>query len=119
MAIIPTAKLEPGVSVPLNISFRNLLSSKVTMKNIGVKITSIVAPYATAGEGCTAADFVVVQADADFSVNLSAYQLTALAETGKSQSLWPTVTMINSALNQDGCKGATVKMAYEAEAVIS
>lgn len=106
--------LKPGLSAPLNMSFSNQGKAAVTVDNVVVSIGSILAPASTPTRGCTASDFYIVQSPSSFSVALSSFGKASLSALGTPTSKWPVIGMVESLANQDGCKGASVNLAYSA-----
>ena len=105
--------LRPGVWAPVALTLKNPNSHSVQMNRVRVKVVRIVAPQANAAHPCTKADFVVRQ------MPRSTYQLPAagstdLAALGVPVGSWPRLAMRNRPANQDGCKGAVVKLRFKA-----
>lgn len=105
--------LTPGAKIPLNLSFSNPNNKGLALSSLSVSIAGITRTQAAVAAGlpCTTADYVVT----NYS---GAYPLTVPAGSKTLQSLnpdsaqWPQIAMQDTALNQDGCKGATLQLAY-------
>ena len=106
--------LRPGVRTPLNMSFTNQGHAAVTVDHVFVSISSVTAPRSTPTLGCTAADFYVEQIPSTFAVALGSLGTASLSALGTPTSGWPVIGMVESVANQDGCKGASVNLAYSA-----
>jgi hypothetical protein len=106
-------QLRPGTSAPIAIRLQNPNKHKVQMKRVRVKITGITAPNADAAHPCTTADFAVRQMPR-LTLRVPAKRTTDLAALGVPMEAWPSLTMLNRPLNQDGCKGAELKLRFKA-----
>jgi hypothetical protein len=107
-------QLRPGTSAPVALKFKNPNKHKVQMKRVRVKIAGVVAPHADAAHPCTSADFAVRQMPRKTLLRLPAKRSTDLATMRVPMDAWPWLTMLNRPLNQDGCKGAEVKLRFKA-----
>ncbi len=111
-----SGSLSPGTSSPIDMTFDNPNSSIVALDHIVVSIRSISSPQATAGLPCSAADYFVVQTVAPLRVVLPANSSSSLSSQGLPRSSWPRIGMINSRVDQAGCKLATVILLFSAGA---
>ena len=107
-------QLSPGTSAPIALRFQNPNKHKVQMKRVRVKISGIIAPNADAAHPCTTADFAVRQMPRRTLLRVPAKRTTDLAAMRVPMEAWPWLTMLNRPLNQDGCKGAEVKLKFKA-----
>lgn len=106
-------QLTPGATVPLNLFIDNPNNKTLALSSLSVAITAINRTPAAVAAGlpCTAADYVVT----NYS---GAYPLTIPVGTNSLESLriakalWPKIAMLDTTLNQDGCKGATLQFSY-------
>lgn len=114
LSIYSGISLRPGRTSPLNMSFTNEDSKSVAVDHLTVTISSLSAPSASATRSCSMADFFVTQVPPSFSVLLRPSASVNLLGLGTAQSSWPAVGMVDSASNQDGCKGATLTLTYKA-----
>ena len=89
-----SAQLYPGGSVPVTLTAANSGTSAVTLANVHTVVT-------TSDPDCLASDFVMADVAQATSVPAGA---TAEPLTGG------TLTMQNTALNQDACKGAVLTL---------
>lgn len=105
--------LTPGAAVPLNLSMANPNNKGLALNNLSVSITGITrTPVAiAAGLPCTAGDYVVTNYTGSYPLAVPA-GTSSLQSLGLPPALWPKIAMLDTALNQDGCKGATLQLAY-------
>ena len=104
--------LSPGATVPLNVSISNPNNKTLTLNSLSVSITGIRRTEAAlaASLPCTRDDYTVS--------NYNGHPLTIPGGHSSLQSLeippalWPKISMLDTFLNQDGCKGATLSLAY-------
>ena len=108
------AQLSPGSSLPLDLRVKNATNRDVVITHVDVDVTSVSAPRSTAELPCGVNDFAVSGASGE--MNLPAKTSRALSAAGWDQSAWPQLEMLNSTLNQDGCKGAQISLSYSAAA---
>jgi hypothetical protein len=99
--------LRPGSPAqPIDFKISNAASESQYISSVAVSISSITAPNSDASHPCTAADFALVQPNA-VNQDLPSGDST-FSPSGASLAL------TNSSSNQDGCKGATVNLAFSA-----
>lgn len=108
------APLTPGGFIPLNITFQNLGTSAVTITHIAVTLNGVSAPNATATQPCAVADFYLNQMSNSVTLPLGSLMAGNLDSSGISSSSWPSLGMLDTSLDQDGCKNATVLLSYSA-----
>ncbi|MDQ0633168.1 hypothetical protein QFZ40_001077 [Arthrobacter pascens] len=107
------APLSPGSSVPLNLSIYNPNNETLSLNGLSVSITDI-----SRTEAAVAAELPCTRADYAISNYTGPHPLTIPAGHNSLQSLeippalWPKIAMLDTTLNQDGCKGATLQLAY-------
>lgn len=106
--------LEPGSTLPVALTITNPSDSALTVTGLTIGIGPIQAPHATVLRGCTAADFVVSQFTGQYGFVIAAGATRSLAELGIPADEWPQLTMINRAVNQNGCKQASVTLEFTA-----
>src|SRR5262249_44681709 len=101
--------LYPGGSGSVNLRLTNPGSTQLTVGQITVSVASVTTrPQRT----CLVADFVVSQLDATRQFTLAANSSQTLTDLGVAAADLPQVTMTNTSVNQDGCKGSTVNLAF-------
>lgn len=106
-------QLTPGATVPLNLSIANPNNRSLALTSLSVSVTGVTRTQSavTAALPCTASDYVVTNYG-------GSYPLTVPVGTSSLQSLridpalWPKIAMLDTTLNQDGCKGATLQLSY-------
>jgi hypothetical protein len=109
--------LEPGVTVPIDLTITNPNDRPIRITSLSIAIGSITAPLATPTLRCTPADFAVGQPEAGTALIVPGHSSRTLQELGLRSSELPSLGMLNGAGNQDGCEGATVGLAYGGTAV--
>jgi hypothetical protein len=104
--------LAPGIARSMNLALTNRFATRLLVTNLRVAIASVSAPNATPARPCTAADFSVTQFSGSYPLRLPAKSTRTLAALAVPETAWPRVTMLNTPVNQDGCKAATLTFAY-------
>jgi hypothetical protein len=104
----------PGSLVALNLSFVNHNSFELTLDRVTVRVRSIHAPRADRTHACTSADFKVRQLARSVELRLAGKSTRRLSAMGLSRAQWPAVGMLDRPVNQDGCKGALLRLDYKA-----
>ena len=105
----------PGSLSRINLTFTNPNAFPVVITHISVRIASLDAPNATRAHPCTTADFKVRHAGQQLRLTIPAKRTTTLRLLGVDARRWPQAQMIDRLVNQDGCKGAVVTLAYSAD----
>ena len=101
------SNLKPGSTAQaIDFKISNGSSDNQFISAVAVSISSVDAPNADATHPCDASDFTVVQPSA---IN---EDLTSGDHTYSPSGA--TLALKNTASNQDGCKGATVHLAFNA-----
>ena len=106
-----TGPLAPGVSLPLELTVTNPNSRPLSVTNLTVTIDSVTRRVPVTG-ACGPADYAVTQYSGPYPLIVPAGGSASLSGLGVPPGAWPKVTMINTATNQDGCKGATITLAF-------
>jgi hypothetical protein len=106
-------QLRPGSTAPVLLTFKNPNRRLVQMKRVRVKIVGITAPYADATHACTTADFAVRQMSRRV-FHLPARRTVDLNTLRLPVSDWPVLVMLDRPVNQDGCKGAELRLRFKA-----
>ena len=108
--------LYPGAAAePLNLAFNNPNVGSLSLSSLSVAITKIDAPHATSQHPCTAADYAVTQYSGTYPITIPPGSST-LQSDGVTQSKLPTVKMVETHNDQDGCAFATVTLTYTGSA---
>jgi hypothetical protein len=110
-----TTVISPGVYAPLDLSITNPNEHDLAVTDIVVTVDSVVAPRATDELPCTVEDFDVKQVSSRLEVPVEAGITATLAELGVPSTGLPQVGMLLlDSRNQDGCKGASLTLAFTA-----
>lgn len=102
----------PGSRIPVNLALSNRYVQPIAVTELRIHVDAVHAPQATASRPCTVGDFVVGPADAQLEVRIPASATRTLAELGLPPEDWPMVGMLDTPVNQDGCKGASLTLSY-------
>jgi LPXTG-motif cell wall-anchored protein len=101
--------LYPGGSGSVNLLLTNPGDTELTVGEITVNVASVTTqPQRT----CLVSDFVVDQLDPARQFTLPAHSSRSLTDLGLTAADLPRVTMTNTPVNQDGCKGSTANLAF-------
>jgi hypothetical protein len=105
--------LAPGAAVGLNLSFANPNTQSLALNSLSVSITGITRTPAaiTAGLPCMASDYRVTNYSGPYPLTVPVGP-SSLQSLHIDSALWPKIAMLDTTLNQDGCKGATLQFAY-------
>lgn len=104
--------LQPGTTAPINIRISNPHFYPIVVSELNVRIASITP--ARAGDVCRASDFTVRQARG-FRAHVGAHSTVTMTSISPAKSGWPAVSLAaDQAKLNDGCKGATLTLAYSA-----
>lgn len=107
------APLTPGATIPLNLSIANPNNKILALSSLSVSITGITRTQAAVAAAlpCTAADYLVTNYSGQYPLAVPVGS-SSLQSLGIAPALWPQIAMLDTAMNQDGCKGATLQLAY-------
>ena len=107
-----TQPLYPGApALKVNLGFHNTNAASLSITSLTVGIASVNAPNATALHPCSTADYAVTQYSGAYPFTMPTGSST-LQSIGRPNTTWPTVRMIESHANQNGCAGASVTLTY-------
>ena len=109
--------ISPGELVALDLTLDNTSNLDLVVDRITVAVVGIDAPRADPDHPCTAADFEVRHLTGGAVVNLPRMSTNSLSGLDVPEENWPAVGMRNRPVNQDGCKGASLTLSYEATGV--
>ncbi|AMM34136.1 hypothetical protein SA2016_3476 [Sinomonas atrocyanea] len=106
--------IAPGVTVPVGLSITNPNNQPLSVTNLSVTLTGVTQTSDAVAKGlpCSVADFAVTQYTGPYPQTIPAGGTASLASLGVPSSQWPQIKMLDTAANQDGCKGATLQLAY-------
>jgi hypothetical protein len=97
-----------GSAVPIDLVISNPYNFALSVTAATVSVTG------TSAAGCSAsANFTVVQ-NLTATVVIPAGMTRSLSQLGIAQSAWPQVRMVDTGLNQDACRGASVSFSFSA-----
>jgi hypothetical protein len=101
----PSGLVPNGPAAPLFGDFTNPNSSAVTVNTVGATISSVVGGPENPTVPCTATDFVL------YNNPTGVY---ASVPPGSHVGAWTgmSIQLVDTGLNQDNCKGATVQISY-------
>ena len=104
-------RLYPGAPpVPIDLTLSNPHRYALRVRAVSMTIKAIRAPHARPDLPCTAADFATGgYRGGAFNARSGS---STLRRDGVPSAHWPTIAMVDRPRNQDGCKGATVELAY-------
>jgi hypothetical protein len=109
----PGVPLSPGATVPLDLSISNPNDKSLPLNGFSVSITGISqTPAAIAAAlPCTPGDYLISNYSGPHPLTIPAGH-SSLQSLEIPPALWPKISMLDTSLNQDGCKGATLNLAY-------
>lgn len=105
--------LAPGVTSSVDLLFGNTNNKGLALSALKVSITGVVRTDAAiaAGLPCSAEDYAVSQYSGPYPLN-APVGASSLSGLGIPPGQWPQIKMLDTQLRQDGCKGATLQLAY-------
>jgi hypothetical protein len=106
--------ISPGELVALNLTLDNTTDHDLAIDRIAVAVVAVDAPRADADHPCSVADFEVRHLSGGLVLRLAGNSAETLGSLAVPHDSWPAVGMVNRPANQDGCKGASLTLAYEA-----
>ena len=104
--------LAPGVAQPLNLELTNPNNQSLSITNLTVTVKSVAKAAGAPAGACTTSDYAVTQYSGPYPLSISKNATTDLFTLVTDRTKWPQVRMLDTAVNQDGCKGATVTLVY-------
>jgi len=110
--------LQLGVGTPLDLSLTNPNDKPLSVTSLTLTAQSVAAPNATASNGCTLADFSVQQFSAPYPLIVPALSTRKLFDLGIPITQWPQAKLVDTSRDQDGCKGASLALAYGGTATL-
>ena len=111
--------LEPGSTSPLDLALVNPGAVPITITALTVGLTGVTAPLSDVSHPCSNEDFVVTQFAGGYGFTLAPGSTQTLSDLGVPEGQWPQVTMTNRSVNQNGCKGASLQLAFGGSAATS
>lgn len=114
-----TEPISPGVRAPLDLTLTNPHDVPMSVTGLSVSVQKVSAPNADDVHPCAVGDFAVDQASNSFEITLAARSTSTLTDLGLARSKRPHVGMLDRPVNQDGCKGASLTLAYTASGTLA
>jgi hypothetical protein len=108
--------LWPGTSQSVDLALTNPNSRAIEISRLTVSVQKVIAPRASAALPCSAADFSVSQYSGAYPLDVPAHASVHLSDLGVAAAHGPQLQMLDRPVNQDGCQGATVTLAYSGTA---
>jgi hypothetical protein len=98
-----------GASVPIVLTISNPNRHAITIRELSVAVGTV--KPSSPGAHCGAGDFAVRQVSGGTRLIVPAGRIVDFAGLGVPANQLPQISMVNrAAVNQDGCKGATVTL---------
>jgi hypothetical protein len=105
-------QLAPGAPAqPLNLALANPNKKSLAISGLTVTITRIVRATGVTAP-CGTSDYSVTQYGGYYPLTLAGGRSATLSQLGVPVSGLPRVQMLDTRVSQDGCKGATLTLAY-------
>jgi hypothetical protein len=104
--------LAPGVAAPLDLILTNPHPYAMGVIDLTVRVSAVHAPQADAAHPCTIDDFAVGDFSGTYGFALPASSTTSLSALGFTEAELPDVVMLQRPINQNGCKLATLTLAF-------
>jgi hypothetical protein len=114
-----TTELSPGARGPLDLTLANPAGGDISVTVLTVAVSAVRAPNAGPERPCSVADFAVDQFSGHLPIGASGPAARTLTELGVPAADLPVLRMRDTAVNQDGCKDATLTLRYTGTAVES
>lgn len=107
--------LAPGVVVPLDLRLTNPDRSAIAVSGVRVTIRDVVrAPGVSMP--CSVSDYTIGQYAGSYPLTVPGHSTRSLSALGVPVASRPKLTMLDRPVNQDGCKGARLILAYTGSA---
>ena len=113
-----TEPISPGVKAPLDLRLTNPHGVPMSVTGLRVTVQKVTAPHADDAHPCAVGDFAVDQVSSSRKITVAARATITLSTLGLPRATLPQVGMINRPTNQDGCKGASLTLAYTASGTL-
>jgi hypothetical protein len=107
-------EVSPGITVPLDLQFTNPHVEAMTVTHLKVTVRKLTAPEADHDHPCSLEDYELTQIASSVEITLPPSATTGFRDLHIPQKQWPRVGMIYGESDQDGCRGATLRLAYTA-----
>ena len=104
--------LQLGAPRPIDLQITNPNTSPLVITDLIASVSAVSAPQATPSLPCTVGDFSVQAFSGPLPLTVPASSTRSLAELGVPTAQWPQISIIDLPTNQDGCRGASLTLAY-------
>ncbi|GAB3563678.1 hypothetical protein GCM10027405_18650 [Arthrobacter alkaliphilus] len=113
----PAKLLAPGYGSSIDLQLANPGNSNMGITGLTVSVAGITrtADSVLNNRPCSPSDYAVTQFSGSYPFTVPP-GTSSLSTLHIPETQWPQIRMLNSPLNQDGCKGATVKLSYSGTA---
>jgi len=102
----PVAALAPGIRRAIAVRLDNPTDQTISVGTLRVELRG------TSQAGCAIANFALTQYSGSYPLVLRPHSHNTLATLGIATQLWPQLSMLDLPVNQDACKGATVRLHF-------
>lgn len=105
--------LAPGTAIPINLQLTNPGNSSLNVTGLTVAVTGVTrtAQAVANNRPCNPSDYSVTQFSGNYPISAPPGN-SSLSGSAIPASRWPQIRMLDTSLNQDGCKGATLQLSY-------
>ncbi|WP_442543155.1 COG1470 family protein [Arthrobacter sp. KN11-1C] len=105
--------LAPGTAIPINLQLTNPGNSSLNVTGLTVAVTGVTrtAQAVANNRPCNPSDYSVTQFSGIYPISAPPGN-SSLSGNAIPSSRWPQIRMLDTSLNQDGCKGATLQLSY-------
>lgn len=104
--------LAPGAPPgPVDLSLTNSNSKSLSITGLTVTISAVTKAAGATGS-CATSDYTVTQYSGAYPLTLAAGRTATLSQLGVPRAAQPQLQMLDTRVSQDGCKGATLTLAY-------
>ncbi|MCX2747697.1 hypothetical protein OOZ51_07690 [Arthrobacter sp. MI7-26] len=109
----PAGLLTPGSAVSIDLQLANPGNSSLNVTGLTVSVTGVTRTLQAAANNrpCNPSDYVVTQFSGSYPISAPPGN-SSLSTSGIPAARWPQIGMLDTSLNQDGCKGATLQLSY-------
>jgi hypothetical protein len=109
----PTGLLAPGNAVSIDLQLANPRNASFNITGLTVSITGVTRTARAVANNwpCSPSDYTVTQFSGSYPFTAPPGN-SSLSGSGIPAAQWPQIKMLNTSLNQDGCKGATLQLSY-------
>jgi hypothetical protein len=104
--------LHPGAGAPLDLTLTNPNGQVMSVTGLAAAVIALQPLVHGPVQPCDITDFAVEQFSGEFPIDVPASVAKKLSQLGVPTSAMPVLRMLNTAVNQDGCKDATLTLAY-------